>query len=144
MQLCCCYMRCNENICKCILLCLYNQQLQWKLRSTLHLLPPSGTWNINPPDLNLLFIVVVPAWTEPGFTGSGSSSGLSSMILLIIHSLSGLFFYSFLHPGKNIFSSENSGKIQTSYSYFRVKLQQRVRFYSLERSSPLLDIEHRT
>ena len=32
----------------------------------------------------------------------------------------------------------------TSYSYFRVKLQQRVRFYSLERSSPLLDIGHRT
>ena len=34
--------------------------------------------------------------------------------------------------------------ITTSYSYFRVKLQQRVRFYSLERSSPLLDIGHRT
>ena len=35
-------------------------------------------------------------------------------------------------------------KFGTSYSYFRVKLQQRVRFYSLERSSPLLDIGHRT
>ena len=33
---------------------------------------------------------------------------------------------------------------ETSYSYFRVKLQQRVRFYFLERSSPLLDIGHRT
>ena len=29
---------------------------------------------------------------------------------------------------------------KTSYSYFRVKLQQSVRFYSLERFSVLLDI----
>ena len=31
----------------------------------------------------------------------------------------------------------------TSYSYFRVKLQQRVRFYNLERSSALLDKANR-
>ena len=41
-------------------------------------------------------------------------------------------------------SRNNLNKDKTSYSYFRVKLQQRVRFYSLERSSPLLDIGHKT
>ena len=35
-------------------------------------------------------------------------------------------------------------KVKTSYSYFRAKLQQRVRFYSLKRSSPLFDIGQKT
>ena len=51
--------------------------------------------------------------------------------------------YLFVNPEQTAIC-QNLIPSTTSYSYFRVKLQQRVRFYSLERSSPLLDIGHRT
>ena len=61
-----------------------------------------------------------------------SCSLLASLLLL---------FFPFLKR-KDI--TDCAFKVFTSYSYFRVKLQQRVRFYSLKRSSPLLDIGHKT